>query len=82
MLEENEVGLCVLGLAVGDEAVRAAGAIRTRFPHVMLVGIATPARLEMTSEIARVWACDVLPGPITPSDVSALIAHVQEQRHG
>lgn len=78
MLEEDEFGLCVLDLDVGDEAVRVAGAIRTRFPHVALIGIANPARPEMTSLVTRVGVFDVLPRPITPSDVSALIANVLE----
>ena len=59
MLEEDEFGLCVLDLGVGDEAVRVAGAIRTRFPHVVVIGIANPARPEMTSLVTRVGVFDV-----------------------
>jgi DNA-binding NtrC family response regulator len=77
-LRERPTMLCLLDCTKGGEALRVARTIRTERPQAVLVGIVDPNRPESSLDAFRAGVFDVLPSPIVPWDLSALISNAQD----
>ena len=79
LLESDPCPVCLLDLETNGEAVRITRAIRTRYPRTVMIGIADPSRLDMTSEAIRAGLFDVLPRRFSPPDFAAVIGNARDQ---
>jgi DNA-binding NtrC family response regulator len=77
-LRERPTMLCLLDCTKGGEALRIARSIRTERPQAVLVGIIDSNRPESSLEAFRAGVFDVLPSPIVPWDLSAVISNAQD----
>jgi DNA-binding NtrC family response regulator len=76
---DREQALCLLDCRSND-ALRVARTIRTERPQVLLVGVIDPSRPESSLDAFRAGVFDVLPWPIVPWDLSAIISNAQDLR--
>jgi DNA-binding NtrC family response regulator len=77
-LRERPAAICLLDCTRTGEALRIARSVRTEHPRAVLIGIVDPARPESTVDAFRAGVFDVLPWPIVPWDLSAVIANAQD----
>jgi two-component system nitrogen regulation response regulator NtrX len=77
-LHEHPQMLCLLDCTRGGEGLRIARAIRTEQPQTVIIGIVDPNRQESSLDAFRAGAFDVLPWPIVPWDLSAVISNAQD----
>jgi two-component system nitrogen regulation response regulator NtrX len=77
-LAEYPVAACLLDCTRGSDALRLARAIRADRPATMLIGVVDAARPETTLDAFRAGVFDVLPSPIVPWDLSAVISNAQD----
>jgi two-component system, NtrC family, nitrogen regulation response regulator NtrX len=76
-LREGAQALCLLDCR-STEALRVARSIRTERPQACLVGVIDPGRPESNLDAFRAGVFDVLPWPIVPWDLSAIISNAQD----
>jgi two-component system nitrogen regulation response regulator NtrX len=77
-LRERPAMLCLLDCTRGGDALRIARSVRTERPRAVLIGIVDPQRHESSLEAFRAGVFDVLPAPIVPWDLSAVISNAQD----
>jgi two-component system nitrogen regulation response regulator NtrX len=77
-LRDRPTMLCLLDCTRGGDALRIARSVRTERPQAMLIGIVDPHRPESSLEAFRAGVFDVLPAPIVPWDLSAVISNAQD----
>ena len=77
-LRERPAAICLLDCTRTGEALRIARSVRAEQPRAVLIGIVDPSRPESTVDAFRAGVFDVLPWPIVPWDLSAVIANAQD----
>jgi DNA-binding NtrC family response regulator len=77
-LREEPATLCLLDCTRGAEALRIARSIRTERPRAVLIGIVDPQRPETSLEAFRAGVFDILPWPLVPWELSAVISNAQD----
>ena len=77
-LAERPAAACLLDCTRGSEALRLARAIRADRPSAILIGVVDPARPETTLDAFRAGVFDVLPSPVVPWDLSAVISNAHD----
>jgi two-component system, NtrC family, nitrogen regulation response regulator NtrX len=77
-LNERPGSICLLDCTRSAEALRIARTIRAEQPRSVLIGIVDASRPETTLDAFRAGVFDVLPWPIAPWDLSALIANAHD----
>lgn len=77
-LRDRPRALCLLDCTQGGEALRTARSIRSERPDVLLVGVVDPTRPESTLDAFRAGVFDVLPWPLVPWDLSAIVSNAQD----
>jgi DNA-binding NtrC family response regulator len=77
-LRDRPAAICLLDCRRGNEALRVARSIRSERPSALLIGIVDAARPETTLDAFRAGVFDVLPWPIVPWDLGAVIANAQD----
>src|SRR5215203_1459661 len=70
--------VCLLDCTRTGDALRIARGVRAEQPRAIIVGIVDPSRPESTLDAFRAGVFDVLPWPIVPWDLSAIIANAQD----
>jgi two-component system nitrogen regulation response regulator NtrX len=70
--------LCLLDCARGSESLRIARTIRTERPQVVLIGVVDADRPESSLDAFRAGVVDVLPAPIVPWDLAAVMSNAQD----
>lgn len=77
-LREQPATLCLLDCTRGGEALRIARNIRTERPRAVLIGVVDPQRPETSLEAFRAGVFDILPWPLVPWELSAVISNAQD----
>src|SRR5687768_3360833 len=77
-LREHPATLCLLDCTRGGEALRIARNIRTERPRAVLIGVVDPQRPETSLEAFRAGVFDILPWPLVPWELSAVISNAQD----
>jgi two-component system, NtrC family, nitrogen regulation response regulator NtrX len=77
-LRERPNMLCLLDCTRGGDALRIARSVRTERPEAVLIGVVDHNRPESSLEAFRAGVFDVLPSPIVPWDLSAVISNAQD----
>ena len=77
-LRDRPAAICLLDCTRSGDALRVARAVRAEHPRAVLIGIVDASRPETTLDAFRAGVFDVLPWPIVPWDLSALIANAQD----
>ena len=77
-LREEPATLCLLDCTRGGEALRIARNIRTERPRAVLIGVVDPQRPETSLEAFRAGVFDILPWPLVPWELSAVISNAQD----
>ena len=77
-LRERPTMLCLLDCTRSGEALRVARSIRTERPQAVLIGIVDPNRQESSLEAFRAGVFDILPTPLVPWDLGAVISNAQD----
>ncbi len=77
-LSERPGMLCLLDCTRGGDALRIARSIRTDRPQATLIGIVDSNRPESSLDAFRAGVFDVLPAPIVPWDLSAVISNAED----
>jgi DNA-binding NtrC family response regulator len=77
-LTDRPSAICLLDCARGADALRVARAIRADRPQAVLIGVVDPSRPETTLDAFRAGVFDVLPWPLVPWDLSAVISNAQD----
>ena len=77
-LAERPAAACLLDCTRGSEALRLARVIRADRPSAILIGVVDPARPETTLDAFRAGVFDVLPSPVVPWDLSAVISNAHD----
>ncbi len=77
-LAEQPAAVCLLDCTRGSESLRVARAIRNDRPNTVIVGVVDPMRPESTLDAFRAGVFDVLPWPVVPWDLSAVISNAQD----
>jgi DNA-binding NtrC family response regulator len=75
----DPVALCLVDLRENGEALRVTRAVRAQHPQAIVIGVADPVRPAASAEAIRAGVFDVLPRPLVPRDLEALIANAREQ---
>jgi two-component system nitrogen regulation response regulator NtrX len=77
-LAGQPAAVCLLDCSHGAESLRIARAIRNERPRTVIVGVVDSARPDSTLDAFRAGVFDVLPWPIVPWDLSAVISNAQD----
>jgi DNA-binding NtrC family response regulator len=77
-IRDRPSAICLLDCTRGGDALRIARGVRADRPQAVLIGIVDPSRPESTLDAFRAGVFDVLPWPIVPWDLSALIANAHD----
>jgi DNA-binding NtrC family response regulator len=77
-LREHPSAISLLDCTRSGEALKIARTIRVERPRAIIIGIVDPSRPETTLDAFRAGVFDVLPWPVVPWDLSALIANAQD----
>ena len=77
-LRDRPVMLCLLDCARGSESLRIARTIRTERPQAVLIGVVDADRPESSLDAFRAGVFDVLPAPIVPGDLAAVMSNAQD----
>jgi len=77
-LRDRPAAICLLDCRRGNEALRVARSIRAERPSALLIGVVDAARPETTLDAFRAGVFDVLPWPLVPWDLGAVIANAQD----
>jgi DNA-binding NtrC family response regulator len=77
-LRARPTAICLLDCTRSGEALRMARSVRAEHPLAVLIGIIDPSRPESTLDAFRAGVFDVLPWPLVPWDLSAIIANAQD----
>jgi len=77
-LREHPATLCLLDCTRGGEALRIARNIRTERPRAVLIGVVDPQRPETSLEAFRAGVFDILPWPLVPWELTAVISNAQD----
>ena len=75
---QERPAICLLDCTRGTDALRVARTVRAERPRAVLIGIVDPARPESTLDAFRAGVFDVLPWPLVPWDLSAVISNAQD----
>ena len=75
---QDRPAICLLDCTRGADSLRIARTIRAERPRAVLVGIVDSARPDSTLDAFRAGVFDVLPWPIVPWDLSAVISNAQD----
>jgi two-component system nitrogen regulation response regulator NtrX len=77
-LRDHPSAICLLDCTRSGDALRIARGVRADRPQALLIGIIDPSRPESTLDAFRAGVFDVLPWPIVPWDLTALIANAHD----
>lgn len=77
-LRDHPATLCLLDCTKGGEALRIARTIRTERPRAVLIGVVDPQRPETSLEAFRAGVFDILPWPLVPWELSAVISNARD----
>jgi two-component system, NtrC family, nitrogen regulation response regulator NtrX len=77
-LRERPSMLCLLDCTRSGDALRIARSIRTERPQAVLIGMVDPNRPESSLEAFRAGVFDILPTPLVPWDLGAVISNAQD----
>ncbi len=77
-LRDRPSMLCLLDCMRTGDSLRIARSIRTERPQAVIVGVVDPNRQESSLDAFRAGVFDVLPWPIVPWDLSAVISNAQD----
>jgi two-component system nitrogen regulation response regulator NtrX len=77
-LGEQPAAVCLVDCSRGSDALRVARAIRNERPRTVMVGVVDPVRPESTLDAFRAGVFDVLPWPVAPWDLGAVISNAQD----
>ena len=77
-LRDRPHTLCLLDCTRGSESLRLARSIRSDRPQALLVGVVDPVRPDSTLDAFRAGVFDVLPWPLVPWDLSAILSNAQD----
>lgn len=77
-LRDRPHALCLLDCTRGSESLRLARSVRSDRPEALLLGVVDPSRPESTLDAFRAGVFDVLPWPLVPWDLSAVISNAQD----
>jgi DNA-binding NtrC family response regulator len=77
-LRDLPSALCLLDCTRGGETLRTARSIRTERPRAVLIGVVDPHRPESSLEAFRAGVFDILPWPLVPWELSAVISNAQD----
>lgn len=77
---EKDVGLCLIDLRSGSDALRCVRLLRSKYPAAVLLGIADSERPAASGDGIRAGLFDVLPRPVKRRDVETLITNAAEQQ--
>jgi len=75
---QDRAAICLLDCTRGSDALRIARTVRAERPKAVLIGVIDPARPESTLDAFRAGVFDVLPSPLVPWDLSAVISNAQD----
>jgi DNA-binding NtrC family response regulator len=75
---EDRAAICLLDCTRGSDALRVARTVRAERPAAVLIGVVDPARPESTLDAFRAGVFDVLPWPLVPWDLNAVISNAQD----
>ena len=75
---QDRPAICLLDCTRGADALRIARTIRAERPRAVLIGIVDPSRPESTLDAFRAGVFDVLPWPLVPWDLSAVMSNAQD----
>jgi two-component system nitrogen regulation response regulator NtrX len=75
---QDRPAICLLDCTRGTDALRIARTVRAERSRAVLIGIVDPARPESTLDAFRAGVFDVLPWPLVPWDLSAVISNAQD----
>ena len=76
---KEPLALCVVDLRHNGEALRTVRAVRAQHPQAVIVGVADADRPGSAADAIRAGAFDVLPRPVSPRDLEAIVANAGEQ---
>src|SRR3954469_17930814 len=74
-LRSHPGAICLLDCTRAGDALRIARGVRAEQPRAVLIGIVDASRPESTLDAFRAGVFDVLPWPIVPWDLSAIIGN-------
>jgi DNA-binding NtrC family response regulator len=77
-LSDHPAQLCLLDCTKGGDALRVARNIRTERPRTVIIGVVDPHRPESSLEAFRAGVFDILPWPLVPWELSAVISNAQD----
>lgn len=77
-LRDAPTAVCLLDCTRGGETLRVARGVRAEHPRTILIGIVDPGRPESTLDAFRAGVFDVLPAPLVPWDLSAVVSNAQD----
>lgn len=77
-LRERPSAVLLLDCTRGGEALRIARTVRSERPRGVIIGVVDPARPESTLDAFRAGVFDVLPFPLVPWDLSAVISNAHD----
>jgi two-component system, NtrC family, nitrogen regulation response regulator NtrX len=77
-LRDRPSAICLLDVTRGTDALRIARSIRAERARTILIGVIDPGRPESTLDAFRAGVFDVLPWPLVPWDLSAVISNAQD----
>jgi DNA-binding NtrC family response regulator len=70
--------VCLLDCTRAGDALRMARAMRADWPRLIMIGVVDPARADSTLDAFRAGVLDVLPWPIEPDDLAAVISNARD----
>jgi two-component system nitrogen regulation response regulator NtrX len=77
-LRDRPTMFCLLDCTRSGDALRIARNIRTERPQTVIVGVVDPHRQESSLEAFRAGVFDLLPWPVAPWDLSAVMSNAQD----
>ena len=77
-LRDHQAALCLLDCTRGGEILRMARSIRIERPRAVLIGVVDPQRPETSLEAFRAGVFDILPWPLVPWELSAVISNAHD----
>lgn len=78
MLSEAPEAVCLLDCTRSGEGLRVARAVRAERPMLVMIGVVDPARPESTLDAFRAGVFDVLPWPLVPGDLAAVVSNARD----
>lgn len=77
-LRDHPAALCLLDCTRSGEVLRMARSIRIERPRAVLIGVVDPQRPETSLEAFRAGVFDILPWPLVPWELAAVISNAHD----